>query len=345
MQNNDHNTHEQFMLRAMELALNGRGHVSPNPLVGSVVVHSDKIIGEGFHRKYGGPHAEVEAINSVNDKSLLRESTIYVNLEPCSHFGKTPPCADLIIREGLKRVVVSNIDPNPLVAGQGVKKLQAAGIEVQTGILENRGNELNKRFFTFIEKQRPYIILKWAETQDGFIARENFDSKWISSDLSRQLVHKWRTEEDAIMVGTQTAQYDNPQLNVRLWTGRDPVRVTIDRYLKLDSSLHLFNGTQKTIVYNLIREADTSNVVYRKIAEENFLVELLKDLHQLKIQSMIVEGGATLLQSFIDLQLWDEAKIFTSNKTFEKGLRAPKITGRFTDQIQLQSDTVKTYVR
>jgi diaminohydroxyphosphoribosylaminopyrimidine deaminase / 5-amino-6-(5-phosphoribosylamino)uracil reductase len=345
MQNNDHNTHEQFMQRAMELALNGRGHVSPNPLVGSVVVHDGKIIGEGFHKKYGGPHAEVEAVNAVSDKSLLKESTLYVNLEPCSHFGKTPPCADMIIREGLRSAVISNVDPNPLVAGQGVKKLLDAGIDVQTGVLEQRGSELNKRFFTSMVKQRPYIILKWAQTKDGFIARENFDSKWISNDLSRQLVHKWRTEEDAIMIGTQTAKIDNPQLNVRLWTGRDPVRVVIDRNLKLDSSLHLFNGLQNTLVYNLIRDEERQNLIYRKIADENFLNALIKDLHQLKIQSMIVEGGTSLLQSFIDLHLWDEAQIFTSDKIFEKGIQAPEITGRLKDQILLQSDTLKTYVR
>ena len=239
-------SHETYMKRAMELAKNGSGQVSPNPLVGCVIVHDGRIIGEGWHKKYGGPHAEVHAIDSVEDKQVLRESTLYVNLEPCSHTGKTPPCADMIISHKLSKVIIANRDNNPLVAGRGIKKLRDAGIAVITDILSNEGQELNARFFTYMEKQRPRIILKWAETSDGFIARKNNDSKWISDEYSRQLVHKWRSEEDAVLVASGTAWHDNPSLSVRDWTGRDPVRIVIDRYLKLGPNQNLFNGKQQS---------------------------------------------------------------------------------------------------
>jgi diaminohydroxyphosphoribosylaminopyrimidine deaminase/5-amino-6-(5-phosphoribosylamino)uracil reductase len=329
------------MQRAFELSLLGRGYVSPNPLVGCVVVYDNKIIGEGWHRKYGEAHAEVNAIASVQDKSLLSQSTVYVTLEPCSHFGKTPPCADLLVSSRVKRVVVANLDSNPLVAGQGIKKLRDAGIEVVTGVLDKQGRELNKRFFTFIEKKRPYIILKWAETSDGFIARENHDSKWISDEHSRQLNHKWRTEEDAILVGAKTAQFDNPQLNVRDWTGRDPVRVVIDRFLKLNDKLHLFDRKQKTIVYNVLRHEEHENLLFIRIEERDFLNELIKDLYKQKIQSMIVEGGAYTIQSFIEADLWDEARIFQSPKTFGKGIAAPSIVGHRAQQWKIVHDTLR----
>ena len=253
------------MRRALELAENGRGQVSPNPLVGCVIEHHGKIIGEGWHQKYGEAHAEVNAVNSVKDKSLLKEACVYVSLEPCAHFGKTPPCADLLVENQVKKVVICNTDPNPLVAGKGIVKLREAGIEVETGILEKEGLELNKRFFHYLEKKRPYIILKWAETADGFIARKNFDSKWISNTLSRKLVHKWRTEEDAILVGTNTALYDNPQLNARDWTGNNPVRIVIDRHLKLPADLHLFDEQIPTICYNLIKNRNSGNVTFVKV--------------------------------------------------------------------------------
>ncbi|MEQ9412696.1 MAG: bifunctional diaminohydroxyphosphoribosylaminopyrimidine deaminase/5-amino-6-(5-phosphoribosylamino)uracil reductase RibD, partial [Cyclobacteriaceae bacterium] len=214
-----------YMLRAMELAKNGIGHVSPNPLVGCVIVYEGKIIGEGWHGKYGEAHAEVNAVNAVADKSILNGAAVYVNLEPCAHTGKTPPCADLLVKHKVKRVVIANVDPNPLVAGKGIAKLKDAGVEVLTGVLEEAGRELNKRFFTFLKHKRPFVILKWAQTSDGFIARENFDSKWISNEYSRKLVHKWRTEEDSILVGYNTALYDNPKLTARDWTGRNPVRI------------------------------------------------------------------------------------------------------------------------
>lgn len=331
------------MKRALELALLGRGHVSPNPMVGCVIVHNGTIIGEGWHKKYGEPHAEINAIESVQDKSLLKDSTLYVNLEPCSHFGKTPPCADLLIKHQLKKVVVANLDTNPVVAGEGLKKIRAAGIEVITGILEKEGRELNKRFFTFIEKKRPFILLKWAETSDGFIAHENYDSKWISNEYSRQLVHKWRTEEDAILVGTKTAFHDNPELTVREWTGRNPVRVVLDRFLRLSDKLHIFDRSQKTICYNVLKHEEHPNLSLIRLEEENFINHLLEDLVKQKIQSVLVEGGATTLQLFMDAGLWDEARVFISDKGFGKGIAAPRLHGNLIGQESVFNDTLRFY--
>jgi len=343
MTKHDHHLDEVFMQRALDLASLGLGTVSPNPMVGSVVVHEGKIIGEGWHKKYGEAHAEVNAVESVENKSLLKESTVYVNLEPCSHFGKTPPCADMLISKQVKKVVVANLDSNPLVAGNGIKKLRAEGIEVITGILEKQGKELNKRFFTYMEKQRPYIILKWAETADGFIARENYDSKWISNEFSRQLVHKWRAEEDAILVGAKTAAFDNPQLNVRDWSGRNPLRIVIDRFLKLDETLHLFDRKQKTILYNLIKHEEHPFLALVRINEENFFENLVKDLYSNKVQSVIIEGGATTLTFFIELGLWDEARVFQSSRIFNRGISAPKLLGRLAESCPVQSDTLRIY--
>ena len=341
MEKHDHHNDQLFIRRAFELALNGKGSVSPNPLVGCVIVHGNRIIGEGWHGKYGEAHAEVNAIASVENKDLLPESTAYVNLEPCSHFGKTPPCADLLISHRIKKVVVSNLDCNPLVSGNGIKKLRAAGIEVITGILEKEGSGLNKHFFTAMKNQRPYIILKWAETTDGFIARENHDSKWISDEHSRQLVHKWRTEEDAVLVGQRTAQFDNPQLNVRDWTGRNPVRVVIDRFLKLGNGMHLFDRSQPTICYNVLKHEEHENLILVRLDEQEFTQQLVKDLNKRKIQSLIVEGGAFTLRQFIDAGLWDEARIFVSPKTFEKGIPAPVLSGHPTTELKLVHDTLR----
>ena len=337
----DHHADELFMRRAFELAAQGVGNVSPNPLVGSVVVNDGKIIGEGWHQKYGEAHAEVNAIASVKDKSLLKESTVYVTLEPCSHFGKTPPCADLLIEHQVKKVVIANLDTNPLVGGNGIKKLRAAGIEVITGILDKKGRDLNKRFFTFIEKQRPYIILKWAETADGFIARKNLDSRWISDEYSRQLVHKWRSEEDSILVGMRTAQQDNPQLNVRDWSGRNPVRIVIDRFLKLNEKIHLFDGTQKSLCYNVIKHEELQHLSLVRIEEENFLAHLVQDLYKRKIQSVIIEGGTKTLQAFIDDKLWDEARIFVSSQRFHEGIAAPLIAGSVDSHQTIKNDWLK----
>lgn len=336
---------QRFMQRALQLAVAGRGSVSPNPMVGCVIVYDGHIIGEGYHKQYGGPHAEVNAIHDVADESLLAKSTAYVTLEPCSHTGKTPPCADLLIQKKIKRVVVANLDTNPLVTGNGIKKLRDAGIEVVTGILDTEGRALNKRFFTFMEKQRPYIILKWAQTADGFVARENFDSKWISSAYSRQLVHRWRAEEDAILVGSRTAFHDNPQLNVRDWSGRNPVRIVIDWYLKLSEKLHLFDGSQRTICYNVLKHEERHNLQLMRMDEDNFLQNLLHDLYKQKIQSVIIEGGANTLNQFIELDLWDEARVFTSSThSFGKGIAAPTVKGSLIKTELIDSDMLSVYL-
>ncbi|MBI3218317.1 MAG: bifunctional diaminohydroxyphosphoribosylaminopyrimidine deaminase/5-amino-6-(5-phosphoribosylamino)uracil reductase RibD [Bacteroidetes bacterium] len=336
---------ELFMLRALELARLGIGQVSPNPQVGCVVVHDGKIIGEGWHQKYGGPHAEVNAIRSVKDKSVLSQSTVYVNLEPCSHFGKTPPCADMLIAERVRKVVVANVDSNPLVGGKGLAKLQAAGIETVVGVLDQQARELNKRFFTFLEKKRPYIILKWAQTADGFIARSNFDSKWISNEYSRQLVHRWRSEEDAILVGSGTAAHDNPELTVRDWSGRNPVRVVIDRHLKLSSTLHLFDGNTPTLCYNLVQQETESNITWIKLEEDHFLEKLLADLYARNIQSLIIEGGAQTLSAFLNENLWDEARVFKARQSFGSGIAAPSFQGILKETLDVMDDELHIWVR
>lgn len=337
--------HEPFMRRAIELASLGLGYVSPNPLVGCVMVHEGKIIGEGWHKKFGEAHAEVNAANAVVDKGLLAESSVYVNLEPCSHFGKTPPCADMLVKLGVKKVIISNMDPNPLVAGNGIRKLRDAGIEVISGVLHQEGKVLNRRFFVFMEKARPYIILKWAETADSFMAHDNYESRWISNDHSRQLVHKWRTEEDAVMVGTRTAQHDDPRLNARDWSGRNPVRLVFDRFLRLSDNLHLFDHAQPTICYNLMRHQEERNLTLVRIGEDNFWQGMLHDLHQRGIQSVMVEGGAQTLQTFINGGWWDEARIFRSSRVFEKGIAAPKPPGHLESMEQIMGDQLSIYMR
>jgi diaminohydroxyphosphoribosylaminopyrimidine deaminase/5-amino-6-(5-phosphoribosylamino)uracil reductase len=343
MENSEHHSDSLFMHRAFELATKGVGQVSPNPLVGSVVVHRGKIIGEGWHQKYGEAHAEVNATNAVKDKNLLKEATVYVNLEPCSHFGKTPPCADMLIAHQVKKVVISNLDSNPLVSGNGVKKLRDAGVQVVTGVCEKEGRELNKRFFTFMEKKRPYIILKWAQTTDGFIARSNYDSKWISNEYSRQLVHKWRTEEDGILVGTKTAAQDNPNLNVRDWTGRNPIRIVLDRFLRLDAKLHVFNGAQKTIFYNVLKNEEHNNVSLVRVDETDFLNNVVNDLFEQKIQSVIIEGGSQTLSSFINAGFWDEARVFSSDQNFGKGITAPVLLGQLTHEESIMNDKLRYF--
>jgi diaminohydroxyphosphoribosylaminopyrimidine deaminase/5-amino-6-(5-phosphoribosylamino)uracil reductase len=335
---------ELFMRRALELAGNGRGSVSPNPLVGCVIVYDGKIIAEGWHKKYGQAHAEVNAINALTAKDLLKNATLYVNLEPCSHTGKTPPCADLIVRHQVKKVVIGNTDTNPLVAGGGIKKLRDAGIEVVVGVLNHEASELNKRFFTYIEKKRPYIILKWAETSDGFLARNNHNSRWISSEFSRQLVHKWRSEEDAVLVGSGTAWYDNPTLNVREWSGRNPVRVVIDRYLKLGHNQHLFDHSQKTICYNLIQDDVHKNLLLAKLPEENFFDSMIEHLYRQNIQSIVVEGGAHILNAFIENNLWDEARVFVSPQKFVSGIASPRLSALLKEEYNLQTDVFRTFV-
>ncbi len=329
---------EIFMLRALELAELGKGRVSPNPMVGCVIVHDGQIIGEGYHEVYGGPHAEPNAINSVKNPSLILESTVYVTLEPCAHWGKTPPCANLLVEKKVKKVVIGTLDSNPLVRGKGAQILKEAGIEVTAGVLDRKVREQNKRFLTFMERKRPYVILKWAQTKDGFIARENYDSKWISNPYSRQLVHRWRSEEDAIMVGTLTAKFDNPQLNVRDWKGKNPVRIVVDRNLTLDRALHIFDQSQSTLCYNQVKKEKTENLEHVKLPSGFDIGEILEDLYQRKIQSLIVEGGAQLLNKFIQENLWDEARVFTGQVQFGKGIPAPKIQGSIIDEMEIMGD-------
>ncbi len=330
----------------MELARLGFGNVSPNPMVGCVIVCKDKIIGEGYHQSFGGPHAEVGAVEEVKDKKMLAESTVYVTLEPCAHFGKTPPCASLLIQNHVKKVVIANIDPNPLVAGKGVEILKEAEIEVKTGILEDDGKDLNKRFFTSFNKKRPFVILKWAETADRFIARTNFDSKWISNKFSRKLVHKWRAEEDAILVGKNTAKYDNPTLNVRDWKGSDPLRIVIDHHLALGANLNLFSRKIPTICYNLKKsQTDDEALRFVKLEKVSFIHDLLDDLQHKNIQSIMIEGGAKTIQSFIDAGLWDEARVFQSSTCFGDGIPSPQLkSAAFDGKEDIMGDTL-TYFK
>lgn len=335
-----------FMLRALELATLGRGHVSPNPMVGCVIEQGGRIIGEGWHQRYGEAHAERNAVLSVQpeDTHLLPESTVYVTLEPCSHYGKQPPCADLLIEKKIGRVVCCNDDPNPLVAGQGFAKLRAAGIDVETGVLAEQGRKLNARFFTFFEKKRPYIILKWAETLDGFLAGEGGQPVQISGDLSHRLVHRWRSEEDAIMVGTNTARMDNPRLNVRLVPGRNPTRIVIDKQLQLAKELNLFDNSQPTLGYNFIKTEAVGQTSYIKLyPDKPFLPQLLDDLRQRSIQSVIVEGGTILLQSFLETGFWDEMRVFRSPRMLGNGVKAPVVRGKLVNRTRVGEDELTLY--
>ncbi|MEZ4901527.1 MAG: bifunctional diaminohydroxyphosphoribosylaminopyrimidine deaminase/5-amino-6-(5-phosphoribosylamino)uracil reductase RibD [Spirosomataceae bacterium] len=298
-------------------------------MVGCVIVHDDKIIGEGWHQRYGEAHAEVNAVNQVIGaglEELLPQSTVYVTLEPCAHFGKTPPCADLLVQKQVKKVVIANPDPNPLVGGRGIQKLKEAGIEVVTGILAEEGQQLNRRFFTFLKHKRPYIMLKWAETADGFIADEDKKPLIISGLLSRTLSHQWRTQEDAILVGTNTALNDNPQLNARLWAGRNPIRIVLDRTLRLPHHLHLFDNTQQTRCYNAFKNEDKGRTTFVQINfDEEFLTHLLEDLYRNNIQSLLVEGGGVVLQSFLNEGLFDEVRVFKSPHVVGQGTAAPSL--------------------
>ncbi|WPO79155.1 bifunctional diaminohydroxyphosphoribosylaminopyrimidine deaminase/5-amino-6-(5-phosphoribosylamino)uracil reductase RibD [Flavobacterium sp. KACC 22761] len=345
------NTHEKYIKRCIELAQNGFGTTYPNPMVGSVIVHEGKIIGEGWHKKAGEPHAEVNAVQSVKDKSLLKKATIYVSLEPCSHFGKTPPCCDLIIANKIPNVVVGTVDPNEKVAGRGIKRLIENGVNVTIGVLEEECNELNKRFFTFHQKKRPYIILKWAESQDGFLAPEKkIDQErqpiWITNQYSRQLAHKWRSEEQAILVGTQTVIDDNPKLNTRDWSGNNPVRIVLDQNNRISKDSFVFDDNVKTIVFSKSENnLSTENTIFEKIDfNENLVSQILAILYQHQIQSVIIEGGRQTLQAFIDSDLWDEARIFIGTTTFEKGVKAPTIQKKNTIKTTIQNDEL-LYIR
>ena len=345
------------MQRCLQLAAMGAGKVAPNPLVGAVLVYDEKIIGEGYHEKFGEAHAEVNCINSVAeaDKKFIEASALYVSLEPCAHFGKTPPCADLIIKNKIPKVVIGCRDSFEAVAGKGIERLKTAGIEVSVGILEDECLELNKRFFIFNEKKRPYIILKWAQSSDGKIAplnpskggnaeHETATRLLISNEFTNRLVHKWRTEEAAILVGTNTALQDDPALTARFWQGNDPVRLVIDSDLKLPPHLKLFDGTAKTILFNFSKQAEEDNLVYYKLKkEESIPKQIAAALYSLNILSVIVEGGAKLLQSFIDAGFWDEARVITnSNLIIGEGLDAPVLKdSNLISQQKIKNDIIE----
>lgn len=346
------------MHRCLQLALLGQGRVAPNPMVGAVLVYEDRIIGEGWHQQYGGPHAEVVCIASVAeaDRHLISQATIYVSLEPCAHFGKTPPCADLIIDQGIPSVVVGCRDPFPLVAGKGIEKLEAAGVTVKLGVLEKECQQLNKRFFLFHTQHRPYITLKWAQTADAKIGSGDPAQRLlISGPHANRLVHRWRSEEAAILVGTNTALADNPSLTTRLWPGIHPIRLVLDLHNRLPQSLQVFDAAAPTIVFNLYRHtienaahlrAAKGEVCYYQVSEDASLVhQIINALYQLQIQSVLVEGGARLLQSFIDEDLWDEARLITNEQlTAPLGLAAPVLQQyQLMHLEQLQSDTIRFY--
>lgn len=319
---------EKYIRRCIQLARNGMCNAAPNPMVGAVIVHNDRIIGEGYHARCGEGHAEVNAIRSVKDESLLQESTIYVSLEPCSHYGKTPPCADLIIRKGIPRVVVGCVDPFSLVSGRGIQKLKDAGIDVKVGVLEAECRQLIKRFVTFNTQQRPYITLKWAESADGFIDinREEGQPVVLSTPITLMYIHKQRAEHHAILVGRRTALLDNPSLTTRNWYGKNPVRLVIDKELTLPTSLKLFDGSAPTWIFTAQDKASTSQVTYFKLDfSRSILPQILQKLYENKLQALLVEGGSQLLQSFIDEGLWDEIYTEHSAKVLENGVKGPVI--------------------
>ena len=372
------NIHEQFMQRCLQLAEQGAGHVAPNPMVGAVLVHEGKIIGEGYHQKYGEAHAEVNCIHQAAQNgrvNLISQSTLYVSLEPCAHYGKTPPCADLIIKNKIPKVVIGCRDPFTEVDGKGIEKLETAEIEVTIGILEKECKELNKRFITFHTKKRPYIILKWAQTANKKIAalalnsdqklnnsakggdsamvaspkgggREGASRLLISNEYSNRLVHKWRSEEASILIGTNTALMDDPQLTTKLWSGPSPIRLVIDMDLRLPSSLKIFNNDAPTIIFNKIKHEEEGSLQYYQVTEDVSLVhQITNALYQLNIQSVLVEGGARLLQSFIDEGMWDEARIISNEQlAIGNGLAAPDLKNASKIEEQnILSDRIEFY--
>lgn len=344
---------EKYMWRALQIALCGKGYVSPNPMVGAIIVHQGRIVGEGYHRQYGQSHAEINALESVADKSIISQSTMYVSLEPCSHYGKTPPCALRLVQEGIKRIFIATLDPNPLVTGRGVKILQEAGIEVAIGVLEKEAQELNKEFFTYQQQNRPYVYLKWAQTKDNFIDKQRTPlhpatPTPISSPIQKQMVHKIRSETMAIMVGTNTAINDNPMLTNRLWSGKSPLRVTIDRHMRIPKHSHLLSDSHPTLVYSssdkLSGEEQQGNTLYIPVNPHIQMLEfILTDLRERKINSLLVEGGSQLLQSFINAGLWDEAFVEIANKYFTRGVPAPNIRATWSSVQNKDSSIILHY--
>jgi diaminohydroxyphosphoribosylaminopyrimidine deaminase/5-amino-6-(5-phosphoribosylamino)uracil reductase len=341
-------TDELYMLRALDLAILGSGHVAPNPMVGAVIVHNGRIIGEGFHQTYGSAHAEVLAIEQVEDKELLSESTIYVTLEPCAHHGKTPPCAELLVRHNLKKVVIGTLDPHSKVNGKGVELLEKSGAEVVVGVLEEECRKLNKRFFTFHERQRPYVILKWAQTRDGFVDKiRKEDEKgvfWISAPETKVLVHKWRSEEQCILIGRKTAQNDDPSLTVREWSGKNPTRVIIDSQLKLPLNLNVFSEDAPTLIFNRIKNDRQGTIEWIKIAEINTEL-ILKELFHRNILSVFVEGGTRTLHYFIFGNVWDEARVIVGNCNYGEGKKAPVIQKTPSETFKFGEDQIYIYYR
>lgn len=342
-----------YMQRCLELAVMGNGNVSPNPMVGCVIVLNNQIIGEGYHQKIGEAHAEVNAIKNVfenyGDKALdlLKEATAYVTLEPCSHFGKTPPCADLLIKHQIKRIVIGNTDPFESVNGKGIEKLKNAGIEVITGILDDKCKFINRRFFTRIKEHRPYFILKWAQTANGFFAPTDQSQQWISGVEAKTLTHQWRSEEDAILVGKNTVLADNPQLNTRAIKGKNPIRIIIDKNLDIPSNYHIFNDVAKTIVCNEVKTDVIANIHYVQMEDMHFYLpqKIAYQLYLMDIQSVIIEGGANILNQFITANLWDEARIFTSKTQWQNGIKAPKINGKILEETIIGNDQLQIIKR
>ena len=344
------NLHEKYILRCIELAKKALSTTYPNPRVGCVIVHKDIIIGEGYTSPYGGNHAEVNAIESVKDKSLLSQASLYVTLEPCSHFGKTPPCSDLIIKHKIPNVIIGTVDTNEKVSGRGIKKLIEAGCTVKIGVLEDECNEHHKRFFTFHNKKRPYIILKWAQSEDGFISPAHKNSMkpvWITNTYSRQLVHKWRSEEQSILVGTKTIFDDNPSLTTRDWKGNSPVRIVIDRELKTKKNCSVWDKSVKTIFLSDItikEEGELDNIHIEKIDfTKDIALQICNILYKHELLSVIIEGGTKTIQTFINAGLWDEARVFSSSLNFIEGTKAPILSGNLVSNQKIIDDTLKTY--
>ena len=326
------------MARCLQLAANGRFDAAPNPMVGAVIVHEGRIIGEGYHRQCGGPHAEVNAVRSVKDEQLLREATMYVSLEPCAHYGKTPPCADMIVEKGIPRVVIGCRDSFEQVDGKGIQKLREAGVEVTVGVLERECLELNRAFFTYHGKKRPYITLKWAQSADGYIDAQRTTEQGIlepvrfSTDETAVRVHRLRALSDAILVGRRTAELDNPSLTTRMWPGRNPLRLVIDRKGGLDMKLKLFDGSTKTIVFTeVFRGFETSENIEQVLLDfsQDILPQMMAYLHSHKVQRLLVEGGSVLLQSFIDSGLWDEAFVEEAPFSLGSGVKAPTLSEEY----------------
>lgn len=337
------------MKRCLALAEKALGNTYPNPLVGAVIVHQDKIIGEGWHQKAGEPHAEVNAINQVRDKTVLTKSTLYVNLEPCSHFGKTPPCADLIIRFGIKQVVIASRDPNPQVAGKGILKLKEAGVEVLETVLQKEAEFLNRRFYTFHQQKRPYIIMKWAQTADGFIAPSTKKTNrpfWISNALSKQKVHQWRSEEASILVGVQTVVMDNPILNTREWPGNNPLRLILDPSNRIPNDATVLQDELTTVVLNQEKSERLlkNNKEYHTMKDFN-LDALMEFCYKRNLLSLFVEGGQKTLTHFIEKELWDEARVFTSQEKLTTGLKSPDFDAPISKVEKLNNTILHTYFR